>query len=251
MNATAVRSVGSAPSFGSFCTKSVIQRADAQASSSRRPSTRIAARPSRTASARWARRPRPARGTRSARRAGGAGRKGDREGHPTRLELGAGRRLLRPDPPDLDVSLEVALAANRRPGHAAQHGELTGVPQRVGDRTLEQAPRKEPEPLVRREEVVEAAGGDEPATSRPTGAGANPARRGVPARGAAPSRAGRPCAPGPRPACGSRARHGSRRRSAARRAGSWPRGRRASRGCDAAGCGRRPCRQGARPICFM
>src|SRR6188768_2852565 len=52
--------------------------------------------------------------------------------------LGFGRRLLGPDAPGDDVGSSVALAFHRYAVHAAEHAELPGVGERVGESALEE-----------------------------------------------------------------------------------------------------------------
>src|ERR1035438_9857072 len=54
------------------------------------------------------------------------------------LELLHRRCLIGADAPDFDFRHEKILAARRAPCHAAQHGDLSDVGQRIGHRTLKQ-----------------------------------------------------------------------------------------------------------------
>src|SRR5207244_3341385 len=71
------------------------------------------------------------------------------------LVLGIGRRLLRADASGDDIGAVVALALDRRAVDAAQHRELSGMGQGVGDRSLEQAGQLVVERRGRGEQAVE------------------------------------------------------------------------------------------------
>src|SRR5438093_6843865 len=71
------------------------------------------------------------------------------------LILGLRRHLVRADAPDRDVRAEVVLAPHRSAREPAQHRELSGVGEGVGDRTLEELLRRIAERPIRSEQVVQ------------------------------------------------------------------------------------------------
>src|SRR6266571_7123935 len=65
------------------------------------------------------------------------------------------RHLVRADASGRDVRAEVVLAPHRYPREAAQHGELPGVGEGVGDRALQELLRRIAERRIRGEVVVQ------------------------------------------------------------------------------------------------
>src|SRR5580765_1227210 len=71
--------------------------------------------------------------------------------------LGLGRSLIGADTSRLDRGEEVGLALHRMAGHAAQHGELADVRERVRERPLVPLPEGNLDRLVRSERLVDRA----------------------------------------------------------------------------------------------